>query len=208
MLQRRMGYVIKSIIPTANFWMFKFHESKARIFILFNICCFLWKLSRVVLCRCRSSKQWRASSLPPRKPRWRHRRTCWPTPKTSKSSSRLVRSSILGSTESTKREQSGFTPHSYFFLSSLSCSLQIEKVRLFFFLVACSKLPHPYLINRTEGRKSEVCLFVKDVREGRKFVDAEDTIPHYEELLASKGVDCVSKVCSYRRFFFHSIHNS
>lgn len=48
------------------------------------------------------------------------------------------------------------------------------------------KLPH-WLLTET----SDVCLFVSDLKKGKK-IDHEPTIQHYEDLLRSKGVTKVN----------------
>ena len=54
------------------------------------------------------------------------------------------------------------------------------------------RLPHSPL-----GPRPDICLFVKDLQKGLK-VDHEDTIRHFTDLLAEKGIKGVTQVISLR----------
>lgn len=60
-----------------------------------------------------------------------------------------------------------------------------------------SQLPEPFLDN-----DSDICLIVKDLEKGWK-VDHEPTIHHYQELLQTKKVSCISEVPGILCFYFN-----
>lgn len=59
----------------------------------------------------------------------------------------------------------------------------------FFFFFFSRKVP-----NGLKFPNQDVCLFVRDLKRGER--DYEPSQVHFKELLASKGIDYISEVCT------------